>query len=63
MSIFNALENDSERAEREYQEGQKEGSQAGIIAKIGHDLVGGGSDAYNKGWDNGVNNPSNDDDD
>jgi len=63
MGIFS--ESDSERAVREHNEGQDAGSKAGPVDKFVHrmaDSMGRGySDAYNKGWEHGVNNPSKDD--
>src|ERR1051326_2711663 len=53
-------ESESERAVRENNDGQKAGSQATALDKVVHRIGGntGYSDAYNKGWENGVNNPA-----
>ena len=63
MGIFS--ESESEKAIREHNQGQKDGSQADFWDKIAHRIGGnpGCSDAYNAGWDNGVDNPASDDDD
>ncbi len=62
MGFFS--ESESEREQREHNEGQKDGSEAGPLDKFVHNVrPGGGSDAYNAGWDNGVENPASDDDD
>jgi hypothetical protein len=66
MSVLNTLfgiETESERQVREHNEGQKDGSQAGSLDKISHRLSGGGSEHYNKGWENGENHPPQKEDD
>ena len=51
------FETESERDEREHNEGQKDGSEAGAIGQLIHDnLRALDSDAYNAGFDNGVEN-------
>ncbi len=56
-------ETESEHAEREHNDGQEDGSKSDFLSQIVHsglhDLY---SDEYNAGWDNGVANPSSNDD-
>lgn len=63
MGVFS--ESDSERAVREHNEGQDAGSKADGVDKFAHRVWGstGYSEAYNRGWENGVNNPAPIDDD
>ncbi|HXM46356.1 MAG TPA: hypothetical protein VN956_00720 [Pyrinomonadaceae bacterium] len=64
MGFFDILfASDSEITEMEHNEGQAAGSQAGIIDDLWHNTVDQFfvSDAYNKGWDNGVENQPYDD--
>lgn len=60
MGIFSS---DSEKAQQEHNEGQADGSKASFIEELFHDTVEGAlrSDAYNQGWENGVNNKPKDD--
>jgi len=57
-SIFAPIfETESERNEREHNEGQKDGSEAGVLGQVLHDNLSAlDSDAYNAGFDNGVQN-------
>lgn len=58
------FESDSEKWDREYRLGQRAGADASGTDKLFHSLAGGGdSEAYNKGWENGIANPSSEDDD
>jgi hypothetical protein len=62
MGVFS--ESDSERAVREHNAGQAAGSKADGVDKFAHRVWGstGYSDAYNKGWEHGVNNRAPNDD-
>ena len=61
MGIF--FESKSEQAVREHNEGEKAGSQSSAVDRMAHNMVGSGSDAYDKGFENGMNYPASDDDD
>ena len=55
-------ESESEREIREHNEGQEAGSKASLVEQLGQSLFRGigTSEAYDKGFDNGVKNPSED---
>jgi hypothetical protein len=56
-------ESESEQAEREHNEAEQEGAKADFLDKALHGALSDFySDAHNAGWDNGVANPSSDDD-
>ena len=58
------FESDSEKAEREHNEAEQEGSKSNVLDQALHGALSGlYSDAHNAGWDNGVANRSSDDDD
>ena len=51
----------TDKAQEDYERGQKDGSQADFMDRVSHSLVKGYEpDAYNKGYDNGVANPPKD---
>ena len=53
MSFF---QSDEERAQEEYEQGQKDGSQASAKDQFAQNLFKSDS-PYQRGWDNGVANP------
>ena len=56
-------ENEAETAQREHNEAQEEGAKSDVLDQAHHAALSGlYSDAHNAGWDNGVANPSDDDD-
>ena len=65
MSIFDARakEREQEQNRKDFDRGQKDGSQASGMQQVGHDLekafnpLREKQDAYDAGWDNGVKNP------
>jgi hypothetical protein len=66
MDLFGSehwFESESERAQREHNEGQEAGSEANILDQMGHNFIDSAfqSDEYNEGWENGVNNQPQDD--
>ena len=61
MGIF--FPSPEEDAIREHNQGQKDGSQASGLDHLVHSLDVWSSEAYDKGWKNGVENPASDDDD
>lgn len=55
------FESESEKAQREYEEGQAAGSKAGLMDDFMQSMCKSlTSEAYDKGWENGKANPSKD---
>ncbi|MBV8856395.1 MAG: hypothetical protein JOZ02_05485 [Acidobacteria bacterium] len=59
--LDNLLNSDSEQAQADHEQGQADGSQADLIDSAVYHIFGGGSDAYNAGYENGLNNQPDDD--
>jgi hypothetical protein len=55
-------ESDSESAQREHDEAEKDGAKSDFLEQLLHSALSSTySDAHNAGWDNGVANPKQDD--